>query len=245
MAMVFCLVMMEGKSQGRDFYQLKIYHFKTAAQEARLDQFLQQAWLPAVHKAGISNVGIFKRIVQDTADKLLYVLVPFKSLEQFNNLERKLQLNAAGREYVDAAYNDAPYLRIESVLMRAFEKKPHMQKPALTGPKNERVYELRSYESPTEKYYVNKVKMFNDGNEVGIFSRLGFNAVFYAEVLSGSRMPNLMYMTSFDNKASRDEHWKAFSDDADWKKLRAMPEYQNNVSKADILLLYPVEYSDY
>ena len=73
--------------------------------------------------------------------------------------------------------------------------------------------------------------MFNKGNEIALFNRLGFNAVFYGEVLVGSKMPNLMYMTSFENRASRDAHWKAFSEDPEWKKLSAMSEYKNNVSK--------------
>jgi hypothetical protein len=86
--------------------------------------------------------------------------------------------------------------------------------------------------------------MFNKG-EVDLFERLGFNALFYARVLSGSRMPNLMYMTCFDNKAGRDEHWKAFSNDAVWKQLSAMPEYAHNVSKSNIFFLQPVAYSDF
>jgi hypothetical protein len=117
--------------------------------------------------------------------------------------------------------------------------------PKLTSPKAERVYELRSYEGPTEKYYRNKVKMFNDGDEVGLFNRLGFNAVFYAKVLAGSRMPNLMYMTTFNNMQDRDKHWEAFSADPQWKILSSMPKYQNNVSKADIIFLRPTDYSDF
>jgi hypothetical protein len=76
--------------------------------------------------------------------------------------------------------------------------------------------------------------MFNAGDEIGLFNRLGFNAVFYGEVLSGARMPNLMYMTTFENQASRDAHWKAFVDDPQWKKLSTMPEYQKNVSRIEI-----------
>jgi hypothetical protein len=106
------------------------------------------------------------------------------------------------------------------------------------------VYELRSYEGHTEKIYQNKVKMFNDGDEVGLFKRLGFNAVFYGEVLSGSRMPNLMYMTTFESKEERDAHWKAFSADPQWKTLSAMPEYQKNVSKNVQIFLRPTQYSD-
>jgi cell fate (sporulation/competence/biofilm development) regulator YlbF (YheA/YmcA/DUF963 family) len=57
-------------------------------------------------------------------------------------------------------------------------------------------------------------------------------------------MPNLMYMTSFENMQSRDEHWKAFGNDPAWKTLSAMKEYQNNVSHSDITFLRPTEYSE-
>ena len=87
--------------------------------------------------------------------------------------------------------------------------------------------------------------MFNDGDEIGLFKRLGFNAIFYGEVLAGAKMPNLMYMTSFENMDERNAHWKSFVDDPQWKKLVAMPEYQHNVSHIDIMFLRPTDYSDY
>jgi hypothetical protein len=129
--------------------------------------------------------------------------------------------------------------------MRAFTNMPFMQIPKLTGVRSERIYELRSYEGPTEKMYRSKVNMFNAGDEIGLFARLGFNAVFYAEVLSGTRMPNLVYMTTFNNMASRDEHWRAFVADPQLKQLLTIEEYKNTVSKADIWLLTPTDYSDY
>lgn len=108
------------------------------------------------------------------------------------------------------------------------------RKAWLKNPVNERVYELRSYEGHTEKIYRNKVEMFNAGDEVGLFKRLGFNAVFYGEVLSGANMPNLMYMTTFENKASRDAHWKLLWTMPNGKPFSAMPEYKNNVLKIEI-----------
>jgi hypothetical protein len=65
--------------------------------------------------------------------------------------------------------------------------------------------------------------MFNEGDEVGLFKRLHFNAVFYAEVVAGSTMPNLMYMTTFENRADRDTHWSTFGKDEYWKKLSDLP----------------------
>jgi len=236
----------------RDFYQFKVYHLKTKDQEARLDIFLEKAYLPALHRLGINNVGVFKPIIAPNApaptDFFVYVFIPFKSSNEFFKLDKKLladkQFALDGKDYLDAPYNNVPYTRIESILLSAFTEAPIFNLPNLNSPKSERVYELRSYEGPTEKLYLNKVDMFNRGGEVTLFKRLGFNAVFYAEVISGGQMPNLMYMTTFENKASRDEHWKAFSADEYWKKLVAMPEYQHNVSKNDTRFLYPTDYSD-
>jgi hypothetical protein len=87
--------------------------------------------------------------------------------------------------------------------------------------------------------------MFVAGDEVALFKRLGFNAVFYADVLAGGYMPNLMYMTTFADQQSHDDHWKAFVDSHEWKRLSTLPEYQHNVSKNTKFLLRPTEYSDY
>jgi len=231
------------------YYQLKIYHLKTQAQENRLDQYLQKAYLPAMHRMGIRDVGVFKPVEIDTSGKRIYVLTPFRTWEQLENVEQKLltdeQYVADGKDYIDAAYDDAPYTRLETIVLRAFPKMPESAVPGLSANKTDRVYELRSYESPTEKYNINKVLMFNIGNEVALFKRLNFNAVFYAEVLAGSHMPNLMYMTTFNSKQDRDKHWDTFSNDPEWKTLVAKPEYQHNVSKADILFLHPTAYSDF
>ncbi|WP_159476636.1 NIPSNAP family protein [Dyadobacter sp. 3J3] len=234
----------------KEFYQIKVYHLKNQEQEKRVDEFLQKAYLPALHRQGISRVGVFKPVAstEAAAEKLIYVFIPFSSQKDLFRLDQKLASDknyaVDGKEYLDAVYNDAPYERIETIVLEAFEKSPHFTMPQVTGPKKDRIYELRSYEGHTEKISENKITMFNKGDEVGLFKRLGFNAVFYAEVLAGSRMPNLMYMTTFENKASRDQHWDAFGKDDYWKKLVAMPEYAHNVSKNDTKFLYPTEYSD-
>ena len=238
-------------AQSRDFYQLKIYHLADAQQSAQLDDFLRNAYLPALHRAGIPHVGVFKPIGQRaaSAEQQVYVFVPYASYEQFSALEEVLDRDklyqTAGKAYIQASYDAPPYERIETILLTAFIDSPNVQLPNLASPKSERVYELRSYEGPTEAYYRNKVDMFNEGDEIGLFKRLGFNAVFYGEVIAGSRMPNLMYLTTFENKQSRDEHWAAFGKDSYWKELSARPEYQNNVSRNQQIFLYPAEYSDF
>jgi hypothetical protein len=69
--------------------------------------------------------------------------------------------------------------------------------------------------------------------------------VFNAEVISGSTMPNLIYLSTFADKTSRDEHWKTFGSHPEWKKMSGLEEYKNTVSKAVIKFLRPTEYSDF
>ncbi len=214
-----------------DYYQISIYHTKSSAQADSLSTYLQNSYIGQLHRLGFKKVGVFLPVANDTStDKKIVIWIPFKSL---NDVQKIVPQAAA-----------PAYSRMENILLTAFEKAPHYSIPALKGPREEHIFELRSYESPTEERYLSKVKMFNAGGEVPLFARLNFNAVFYAHVLAGSRMPNLMYMTSFDNKTTHDAHWKAFSDDAQWKKLSGLAEYQKNVNKADIILMHPASYSD-
>ena len=238
------------QAQPRELYQLTVYHYTTDSQGLVIEEYLRESLVPAVHRASVSNIGVFKAIANDTAtDKRLYVFLPLKNWAHLEKLNAKLEIDqeflASGTAYRNALYNNPPYKRMEQILLKAFPLAPQMQLPQLKAPKEERVYELRSYESATEKIFANKVKMFNEGDEIGLFKRLGFNAVFYSSVIAGSKMPNLMYMTCFENKTDRDEHWKQFSQDPYWKKLSSMPEYQKNVSHIDIVFLRPTAYSDF
>ncbi len=243
-------VFSQKKTDTHELYEFRIYHYTSAEQGIQINQYLEQALLPGLHRQGIKNIGVFSAISNDTARvKDIYLLIPYPSLaaklKADDHLLNDKDYLAAGKGYIEAAYDKAPYARFETILMQAFRLAPAMQKPALSGPRENRVYELRSYESATEKIYRNKVEMFNEGGEITLFKRLGFNAVFYADVISGSKMPNLMYMTCFEDKASRDEHWKTFSADPEWKRLSGLPQYQKNVSHADIIFLRPTVYSDY
>jgi len=251
-ACLFCisLATVAGGKPKRELYQLTVYQYTTAAQETVLNNYLKNALLPALHKIGYKNIGVFKSLANDTsAVKLLYVYMTIKGLEDQSAIAEKLSTDndyqTAGADYINAVYTTPPYSRMEVILLKDFPLAPQMQLPKLTAPKNERVYELRSYEGATEKIFANKVHMFNEGNEIDIFKRINANAVFYSEVVAGSHMPNLMYMTCYENKADRDAHWKTFGSDLAWKTLSAMPEYQHNVAHIDISFLQPLEYSDF
>jgi len=78
---------------------------------------------------------------------------------------------------------------------------------------------------------------------MSMFTQLKMNPVFYGQVLAGSRMPNLMYMTSYENKAERDKLWASFGEV--YKSIRDLPQYLNNISHIQIFFLYPSNYSDF
>jgi hypothetical protein len=176
-------------------------------------------------------------------------LTPVKSWKALEHLDEMLltdpTYNKDEADYINAFYNDYPYIRIEVVLLRAIQPTPELIFPNLTSKKTDRIYELRSYENPTEKAGLSKMKMFNEGGEGALFKKLGFNAAFYAKVVAGNRTPNLMYMTIFNNKTERDQHWKDFADNPEWKAIVTRDEFQHNLNNANIWLLQAAMYSDF
>src|SRR5689334_4029920 len=134
---ILCCHALLGKEAPQNYYQLKIYHLKNKTQETQLDNYLQNAYVPALHRAGVKQVGVFKLIEIDTVDLRMYVFIPYSKFEQVESVTKKLQADAqyaeAGKDFILAPYNNAPYVRIESILLRAFPGMPEPAAPKLTG----------------------------------------------------------------------------------------------------------------
>ncbi|MAZ27812.1 MAG: NIPSNAP family containing protein [Cytophagaceae bacterium] len=249
---LFCLILFAfgvSKAQEQQYYELKTYILNSEKQVNTTDDFLQNAYLPALKKQGIGPVGVFKPVKEKDSSYHIYVLLPFDTMEDFTTLKDKLaadeDFQENGKEYLAAKAQNPPYARISSSLLKAFEDMPIMRAAQIDAPREERIYELRSYQSPTEAYFSSKMDMFNAGGEIVLFDALGFNAVFYSEAIIGPDTPNLVYMVTFKNEADRDAHWKSFGESPVWKKLSALSKYQDNVSHIDNIYLYPTGYSDY
>lgn len=234
-----------GKSK-QAYFQLKVYHYESDEQEKVIDQYLELAYLPALHKLGFKDVGVFKPLENVAGqDRLVYVFISASDLNLLVNLDQRLANDQkyleAGKAYMKASYSKPPFKRLETIWMKAFEGMPKSALPKLSAEKSKRIYELRSYEAATEQLSANKIAMFNSG-EIDIFEKLNFNAVFYGQVIAGSTMPNLMYLTTFESMEDRNIHWKDFG--PLYKPMQDLPQYQNNVSKNVTLLLHPTAYSD-
>lgn len=212
------------KKDPREFYELRVYSLKNESKLQAVESYFEKAAIPALNRLGSNNIGVFREYKPADSPKL-YVLIPYTSMEQFLKVEETLMndktytVSATG--YLNAPASDPAYDRIESWLLQSFAHMPRVNVPV----KNDRIFELRRYESATEAAGKKKIEMFNNAGEIDIFKRLGFNPVFFAETLIGSQRPNLTYMITFDDMEAHDRHWKAFGSDPEWKKISAIPEY--------------------
>ena len=235
------------KAKQAELVQIIVYHFENDTQVLQTENYLKDALIPALHQQKIDRIGVFKPI-DFAQDKRLFLVIPYNSFSHFIKVNQQVELDKnyliAGNKYIEASYNEAPYVRKESILLNSFSTAPILQKPNLKSSFENKVYELRSYESATELLHQKKVRMFNEGGETKIFTRLNFNPIFYGSVIAGSKMPNLMYLTSYENMDDREAHWKAFGADEVWKTISVLPEYKNTVSKIESTFFRSTSYSD-
>ena len=230
-------------------YELRRYHLRRGPGQGIVDAYLKDAALPAWRRAGAGPIGVFNVMI-GAESPTLYVLIVHKSLEGFGTMSERLGADA---EYQKAA---APYLNVEAAapafvrmdasLLRPFESMPKLELPFGGGDnaRRPRIFELRTYESHSEKAARKKIEMFN-GGEIAIFRRAGMSPVFFGETLIGANMPNLTYLLVYEDMAAHDRQWSAFAADPEWKKLSTTPGYTDPeiVSNISNTYLRPTAYS--
>ncbi len=229
----------------QEYYELRIYRTPDAAKRQIVSDYVEHALLPALTRQGIDRVGVFTRTDDDT-DFALYLLIPYKTLAAFSELNGKL---AADTAYAEAAKNyfaiplDQPvFTRIESKFMKAFVGMPVIEQPEYSVNKQPRLFELRTYESHNADKARLKVAMFNDG-EIDIMRDVKLAPLFYGETLIGSDVPNLTYMLTAPDMKAHDEHWNGFRTHPEWLKMKVLDKYKDTVSKINRWYLAPTEYS--
>lgn len=234
----------ESAGKQREYYELRKYFMQSGPQTKLTESYVSDALIPALNRMGISPVGAFNLTIGPETPTL-YVLIPSASLETLVTADLHLaqdkQFMQVAEPFWNAPASAPPYIRIESSLMIAFEGWPKLTPPAATAQHGKRVFQLRTYESPTNQDHVRKVEMFHNG-EFEIFQKAGFGQVFYGDSLIGPRLPNLTYMLTFGDIGEMNAKWAAFSSDPDWKKLSASPRYafEQIVSNITNLILTPI-----
>lgn len=229
-------------SEAREYFEIRKYTLKSPEKQAVLEAYLKDAAIPALNRIGVKNAGVFLPEKPEGVP-VLYVVLRYSTLDQLAMSTELLAdgaLQQQGAAYLDAPATDVVYDRVESWLTQGISGMPAMAVPAKGG----QVYQLRIYESPTEKTAKKKIEMFNIG-ELAIFKRSGLNAVFFGETIVGPLMPNLTYMLSFSDAAAKDQAWNTFRVDPEWTKLKTTPGFTDKeiVSRITNIVLVPAPYS--
>jgi hypothetical protein len=231
-------------SLNNSIYSLFYFYMRNGKEVERTTAYLRDVYAPAAKRHGIT-AGFFSPVVGDRSPYILSLAV----YPSWSGMEKMHFEFADDKDFQKGwdAYNvigDPAYERMEVILLYAFDKIPVITVPPTEGHQTPRIFELRVYESPSEKALARKIKMFEDG-EAAIFKRLGMAPVLFGRNMSGPRMPCLTYMLSFDDLAARERLWRAFSGDPEWQKLRATPGLSDAeiVSNITNTILRPLPFS--
>jgi hypothetical protein len=231
----------------REYYEIRKYHLQTGPQIKLTESYISDALIPALNRLGIAPIGAFHLDIGPETPTL-YLLLPCAKLETLVTAELQLARDEvfmkAAEPFWNAPATSPAFQRIESSLHIAFEGHPKLTPPAASATHDKRIFQLRTYESPSSQAHVRKVEMFHHG-EFEIFQSAGFGHVFYSDTLIGPRMPNLTYMLSFSDIADLNAKWDVFRADPAWQKLKSSPRYayEEIVSNITNLILSPTTYS--
>lgn len=213
-----------------EFYQIRRYGLQQGPQGKLAESYFADALIPALARMGMGPVGAFS-LDFGPETPAFYLLIPGSSVQALAELDLRLVDDAAFLKAADPFWNATaaapPFLRVESSLLSAFPGWPKLTPPPSSATKAKRMFQLRTYESPSYGDHVRKVEMFHHG-EFEIFVRAGFHLVFFGDTLIGPRMPNLTYMVSFADQAELGAKWDAFRNDPEWKKLSSSPRYASD-----------------
>jgi hypothetical protein len=225
--------------------EMRYIRMRNGGQVQRTTDFLGNAALPAMQKAGIQRAGFFNAVIGEQSPFVL-IVSSYPSLAAIEAMQNKMY---ADKGFVKAwdEYNsmdELPFVRVENSLLRGFSTMPDIEVPPTNGDKAPRIFELRTYQSNNFKAGLRKVRMFDNG-EIGIFRRLGMLPVFFGQTIVGRDLPNLTYMLAFDDLAHRERAWRAFGGDPEWQKLRATPGLSDAeiVSNISSTILRPLPFS--
>jgi len=206
------------------YFLLESYLLKNGSQAQRLGSYFQLARIGmAARLQTVAPVFVLEALVAAHMPQVLSVSA-FTSLDELNAMKRKLREDSAAREALAQweAGEEPPYEELNETVLEAAEYCPPLpgpMPPLDPASKPPRVFELRTYHSPTERQLRALHERFA-GPEIKIFHRSGVHPLFYSSTVVGANMPNLTYLIPFDSLAAREQAWAAFGADPEWAKVR-------------------------
>ena len=235
-----CTTIKETDSPKKQIYEWRIYTL--TGEGDTLDAFFEETLIPAYNRCNIA-VGAFS-LYQTAEKKQRYLLFVYPDFQTYNEVRQAVwndkNFLEAARPYFDTTAPDPVYSEYETYLCEAFDKMPEMRMPD----KSRSLFEYRCYHSPNEEANLRKIKMFNV-EEIDLFDEVGINSVCYGEILAGTRMPALIYLTWYKDEATRNNAWDTFRNHPDWMRMKNDPQYKNTATNNQVILLSPMPYSQF
>ena len=194
---------------GRDYYEWTRYEVRLGPGHGKLNQYLKEAYFPALKRQGLGPLGAFA-IAVGAGSPTLYTLVTLPSLDAF---AASGQAGCrCGIPEDCGTFLGRPPRRPRTCAGRARSCTPSPDAPgaapsAAAGNKP-RIFEFRIYESPGDRGGDKKMEMFNSG-EIETFRKTGLTPVFFGQTIAGTPMPSLHYMVTFADIAEREKAWAA------------------------------------
>jgi hypothetical protein len=245
-----------GKAGGRpgrkpELYELRTYHLRIGPQPKLLNDFLGEVLVPALGRLGCRPVGAFEVMFGPQIPQV-WLLIPHESAATFGAAHDKLPEELARAKgpaalaFLQATQAAPAFVRVESRLLQAFDSLPRLELPAAAARQERRIFELRTYETPSDAANAKKMEMFTPRmGELEIFRRVGLTPVFFGRTIIGPGQPSFTYMLTFPDLTAREEAWNRFRTDPAWLALRATPGYSDPEIMTNIsdLVLRPTAYS--
>lgn len=229
--------------QARPYYEFRFHRMTQGDRPRRLHEFFRQHVLPLIQKHKLGPAGFFDVALGPDTPAVVSMLT-FSSLAEREEIGPRVMTDPdfqkALAELESAA--EPPIIGIDSFLIRATPYSPPVA--AAAAEQKPRLLELRIYHSPTQRQLAALHERFG-GPEIKIFHRTGVHPVLYGDMVIGRDMPNLVYLTPFENLAAREKAWAAFGADPEWQKVReeSIKKSGQIVSNVSVIMLRAAPYS--
>ena len=200
-------------------YVLQHYRLQLGTQGSRLSEYLSKAYLPAVARANGGPTLVLEAQFSEHLP-MVTIIDAFPLVEQAMGLRAKLDADKALQDATDA-WQAGPERAFESLsaeLLEAAAFAPAFV-PLNPPPKAPRVYEMRVYQTQTQKGLRGLVERFAEA-EAKILKRSGSDPMMFGTTAFGPDKPNLTWTLAFDDLAARDRFTAAFNADPEWIALR-------------------------
>src|SRR5206468_2021698 len=120
----------ESEPPKNQIFHLVYFYMRTGSQVDRTTQYLANVFLPAAKRAGFGPVGFFSPVIAPRSPFILSLATypTFASIENIHNRFAEDKEFAKGwDEYNNIA--DPAYIRMESTMLRAFDRIPELEAP--------------------------------------------------------------------------------------------------------------------